>query len=234
MQRGDRFRPRARALVGASVATMLAACTGGPEFPQTTFHPVTDYGEALNRVFANTFWWTMAILALVCVLVLVAVVRFRERPGTPHPKQIHGNTKLELLWTIVPSCPTAQARSPTVATAVRFARVGTSATWRQSRRDSDTSTWPRSPTAIARDPATAKSMISACVVESGIASLRTGAAAAGGSGGAPVAGGATSCASTGNDSDKAVARMARRNLRIGFMQLPHIGSIMPHRAVRTA
>jgi cytochrome c oxidase subunit 2 len=98
------------------MATMLAACTGGPEFPQTTFHPVTEYGEALNRVFANTFWWTMAILVLVCVLVLVAVVRFRERPDTPHPKQIHGNTKLELLWTIIPALIVVLIGIPTVQT----------------------------------------------------------------------------------------------------------------------
>src|SRR5690606_37071810 len=80
------------------------------------FHPVTDYGEALNRVFANTFWWTMLILTLVCVLVLVTILRFRERPDTPHPKQIHGNTKLELMWTIAPALIVVLMGIPTVQT----------------------------------------------------------------------------------------------------------------------
>jgi cytochrome c oxidase subunit 2 len=77
---------------------------------------VTEYGEALNSVFANTFWWTMAILVLVCALVLVVVVRFRERPDTPHPKQIHGNTKLELMWTIIPALIVVLIGIPTVQT----------------------------------------------------------------------------------------------------------------------
>jgi cytochrome c oxidase subunit 2 len=116
MLRGDSWKPRARGVLGAVFAMALAACRGGTEFPQTTFHPVTEFGEAINSVFANTFWWTMAILVIVCVLVLVTVFRFRERPGTPHPKQIHGNTKLELIWTIIPALIVVLIGIPTVQT----------------------------------------------------------------------------------------------------------------------
>ncbi len=92
----------------ASIATLLAvaaitACTGGTEFAQTTFHPVSEYGAALNRLFINTFVWTMGILVLVVVLLFYVLIRFRERPGQPHPKQIHGNTMLEMAWTFVPA-----------------------------------------------------------------------------------------------------------------------------------
>ena len=94
----------------------FAGCTGGTEYTQTTFHPVTQYGEMLNSVFLNTFWWTMGILVLVLVLLIVAIFRFRERPGMPHPRQIHGNTQIEILWTIIPAIIVVFIGVPTVQT----------------------------------------------------------------------------------------------------------------------
>jgi cytochrome c oxidase subunit 2 len=108
---GSRAR---RAAVFALAAAALAGCRGGLEYAQTTFHPVSEYGAIQNSVFYNTFWWTMGILAVVLVLLLYAVVRFRERPGAPHPKQIHGNTKLELIWTIIPAIIVVFIGVPTV------------------------------------------------------------------------------------------------------------------------
>ena len=69
----------------------------------TTFEPVTEYGEILNQLFANTFWWTIFILVLVEALIVYFVFRYRERPNQPRPRQIHGNTKIEILWTIIPA-----------------------------------------------------------------------------------------------------------------------------------
>jgi cytochrome c oxidase subunit 2 len=104
----------ARVLVASLWVLAFTACTGGTEYVQTTFHPVTEYGEVQNAVFRNTFWWTLGILVLVIVLLLFVVVRFREKPGAPQPKQIHGNTKLELLWTIVPAIIVVLIGVPTV------------------------------------------------------------------------------------------------------------------------
>ncbi len=102
---------------GSLLAVMLAAgCRGGVEYTQTTFHPVSEFGASLNRVFFNTFWWTMAILAVVLVLMVIAVVRFRERPGRPHPKQTHGNTLLEMVWTLIPAVIVVFIGVPTVQT----------------------------------------------------------------------------------------------------------------------
>jgi len=93
----------------------LAACAG-EQYPQTTFRPVTEYGETLNDVFANTTWWTMSIMAVVFILIVYVVIRFRERPGQPPPRQIHGNTKLELVWTMVPALIVVAIAVPTVRT----------------------------------------------------------------------------------------------------------------------
>lgn len=94
----------------------LAACEAGAGYPQTTFRPVSDFGDMLNDVFYNTFNWTMGILVLVIALILFAAIRFRERPGAPHPEQIHGNTRLEIAWTIAPALIVVFIGIPTVRT----------------------------------------------------------------------------------------------------------------------
>ncbi|MEX1184475.1 MAG: cytochrome c oxidase subunit II [Gemmatimonadota bacterium] len=110
-------RPR-RSLSSAALllftTAILASCRAGDGYPQTTFRPVSEFGELLNQVFYNTFWWTMIILILVIVLILFAAIRFREQPGAPQPAQIHGNTKLEIAWTIVPALIIVFMGVPTV------------------------------------------------------------------------------------------------------------------------
>lgn len=104
-------RPLRWAGLGALVA-LLAACSG--EHPQTTFEPVSEFGETLNSLFANTFWWTIGILILVELLILYFIFKYRERPGAPHPEQIHGNTKVEILWTIIPAVIVLFIAIPTI------------------------------------------------------------------------------------------------------------------------
>jgi cytochrome c oxidase subunit 2 len=48
--------------------------------------------------------------------VLYVAIRFRERPGAPHPRQIHGNTLLEITWTIIPAVIVVFIGVPTVQT----------------------------------------------------------------------------------------------------------------------
>jgi cytochrome c oxidase subunit II len=112
-------RPRRRfsASLALLITTLvLAGCEAGAGYPQTTFRPVSEFGDALNRVFYNTTAWTIGILILVMGLILYATFRFRERPDTPHPEQIHGNTKLEIAWTIAPALIVVFIGVPTVQT----------------------------------------------------------------------------------------------------------------------
>jgi cytochrome c oxidase subunit II len=117
-------RPRARPvrrrfatmLVPLLTTLALAACEAGGGYPQTTFRPVSEFGDKLNEVFYITFNWTMAILVLVMALILYATFRFRERPDAPHPEQIHGNTLMEIGWTIAPAIIVVLIGIPTVRT----------------------------------------------------------------------------------------------------------------------
>jgi cytochrome c oxidase subunit 2 len=83
------------------VSAALAGGNGGIAPPDS----VTDSGSAINRLY----WIIFGICALIFLLVEGALVwflfRFRRRPGTPYEQegpQLHGNTRLELLWTAVP------------------------------------------------------------------------------------------------------------------------------------
>jgi cytochrome c oxidase subunit 2 len=63
-------------------------------------------GEAINELY----WFVFGICAVVFIAVEAALVlfilRFRRRPDTPveaEGPQIHGNTRLEIIWTIIPA-----------------------------------------------------------------------------------------------------------------------------------
>ncbi len=49
---------------------------------------------------ANLFWFILAVATLVFVVVeavlIWSIIRYRERPNTPAPRQIHGNRWLRL------------------------------------------------------------------------------------------------------------------------------------------
>jgi cytochrome c oxidase subunit 2 len=52
-------------------------------------------------VYAVVFWMAMFVLVVVGGLLVYAAIRFRRRDET-EPSQIHGNTRLEIAWTVFP------------------------------------------------------------------------------------------------------------------------------------
>lgn len=79
---------------------LLAACNDQSPSILNTFGPVA-------QTEANLFWFILVVATIVFVVVegvlIYSIVRFRERPNAPDPRQIHGNTTLEIIWTIAPS-----------------------------------------------------------------------------------------------------------------------------------
>ncbi len=66
------------------------------------FNPNSPQAKAM----VDLFWLSMAIggaiFALVAGLVLYVVIRFRQRGDQAEPRQVSGNTKLEISWTVAP------------------------------------------------------------------------------------------------------------------------------------
>jgi cytochrome c oxidase subunit 2 len=66
---------------------------------------VSSSGSAINQLYWIIIGITAVIFLLVEGALLWFIFRFRRRPGTAYDAeapQIHGNTRLEVLWTLVP------------------------------------------------------------------------------------------------------------------------------------
>lgn len=98
----------------ALTALALGAC-GGP-FPQSALDPASDFAWKLQHLFEGIFLWAVVVFVLVEGALIVAILRFRERPGGPAPKATHGNIVLEIAWTLAPAIVLVLIAIPTVKT----------------------------------------------------------------------------------------------------------------------
>jgi cytochrome c oxidase subunit 2 len=111
-----RARIRARhAVVLAGSALMLAACSDNSTKEQNPLEPKGDV--ARRQIGLLEFWMIPAGIIGVGVIAatVILAIKFRERPGNENPKQIHGNSVLEVGWTIVPALIMAIMAVPTIA-----------------------------------------------------------------------------------------------------------------------
>ncbi|HEU4829377.1 MAG TPA: cytochrome c oxidase subunit II [Gemmatimonadales bacterium] len=97
------------------VALAMAACGGtSAEFPQSTLHPKSDLTGIIDGVFMNTVWWALLVFVLVEGALLYVIFRYRGKAGDGEPSQVHGNTLLEIIWTVIPALILAMISVPTV------------------------------------------------------------------------------------------------------------------------
>jgi cytochrome c oxidase subunit II len=94
----------------------LAACGGAEQFPQTSLVPKSDFAEASDKLQWLTIYLGVGVSVVVFAILAYILVRFRHQPGAPAPKQVHGNTQLELAWTLIPALLIAIIAVPTVRT----------------------------------------------------------------------------------------------------------------------
>ncbi len=95
---------------------LLAIGCSLAEYPQSTLHPHSDYAQDIQDLLEALTFWTVVIFVLVEGALILAVVKFRNRPGLPEPKHVHGNTLLEVAWTIAPAVILTFVAVPTVLT----------------------------------------------------------------------------------------------------------------------
>jgi cytochrome c oxidase subunit 2 len=106
--------PRAASL--AALALTLAACGEDHlrRYPQTTFRPTTEFARISDWLFMLSLVLGVAVGVLVLGIMAYFLWKFRYRPDSPEPKQIHGNTRLEVAWTLIPAVILACIAVPTV------------------------------------------------------------------------------------------------------------------------
>jgi cytochrome c oxidase subunit 2 len=101
---------------GLALLTLLAGCGDDhlKTYPQTTFAPASDFARELDWLFKYTLVLGVLVGLFVFALLGYIVWRFRYQPGHPEPEQVHGNARLELLWTFIPALILAAIAVPTV------------------------------------------------------------------------------------------------------------------------
>lgn len=62
--------------------------------------PASPQAQALSHLFVVTLFVCAVIFVIVAALVFLCIVKFRGRPGDAEPRQVAGNHRLEISWTV--------------------------------------------------------------------------------------------------------------------------------------
>jgi cytochrome c oxidase subunit 2 len=105
--------PAFRAWFPLLVLVLLAGCSQD-KYPHTTLDPQTEFTTLVDNVFMTTVKWAVVVFVLVEGALVFAILKFRGKPSDPEPRQTHGNTTVEIVWTIIPAVILALIAVPTI------------------------------------------------------------------------------------------------------------------------
>jgi cytochrome c oxidase subunit 2 len=93
------MRRLARLVLAACTSLFIAACEYNP---QTAWNPRSEYAREGLELFELIIWMGVVIGVVVEAVLIWAAIRYRRRPGDRLPPQTHGNTAVEVAWTVGP------------------------------------------------------------------------------------------------------------------------------------
>lgn len=82
---------------------LLALPLAGCSSTQSILEPASTNARDITGLFYTIFYVALAIFIVVEGLLVYFVVRYQRRAGTELPEQIHGNTPVEIAWTLAPA-----------------------------------------------------------------------------------------------------------------------------------
>ena len=95
------------------VLALLVACT--PDNHQSTFGTAGPVAKDQADLFKFIFWISAVVFVVVEAAVIYIAIRYRRRSDSDKlPHQTHGNTKLEITWTLIPVLILAAIAVPTL------------------------------------------------------------------------------------------------------------------------
>jgi cytochrome c oxidase subunit II len=102
----------AKAALGFGALALLSACSGD----QSALDPAGPYAQGPHDLIRWVFLLALVVFVFVQGLIVYSVVKFRRKPDDDGslPVQVHGNTRLEIVWTVIPAVILALIAVPTV------------------------------------------------------------------------------------------------------------------------
>ncbi|HEU5003689.1 MAG TPA: cytochrome c oxidase subunit II [Actinomycetota bacterium] len=119
-KKGRSLRARLVLLGAAVLCLFLTACMGGP---QSSLQASGSYARSADRLFEGVFIIVAIVFVLVEGAIVVFLIKYRERDPNDLPVQVHGHTRAEVIWTVIPAVILAGVAIPTVKMIFDFARV---------------------------------------------------------------------------------------------------------------
>ena len=115
----DRTRSRLRPALLILLATTLLLTACGIDEPARQGwwgqgNADSDFARILVGLMEQIVWLAAIVFVVVEGILFLAVFRYRERRRDYVPKQTHGNTRVEVIWTILPAVVLAFMAVPTV------------------------------------------------------------------------------------------------------------------------
>jgi cytochrome c oxidase subunit 2 len=99
------------------LAVGLSACNSFT--PNTIFGAHSEFGHSVDVLTRRLLYMGIVVFILVESLLVIILVRYREREGNREAKQFHGNSTLEIGWTLIPAVILAFIAVPTIKTIFR-------------------------------------------------------------------------------------------------------------------
>lgn len=104
------MKPRRSQLIAGSLSVLAGVSAASPARAQETWGKTTSWlpenqfvgAEPLDTMFNFILYLTGGTLIAVFACLIVFLVRYRHRPGQ-RAVYIHGNPKLEIVWTLIPT-----------------------------------------------------------------------------------------------------------------------------------
>ena len=112
-----------RAVLGLVAFALVTTGCASKDAPLDWLRPAGPIARDIGNLWTVVFYAAAAVFFLVEGAIVFALVRFRHRKGdTTMPKQTHGNTRLEVAWTIIPALLLAALAVPTLSGIIALAK----------------------------------------------------------------------------------------------------------------
>jgi len=103
------------AALTVALTALIAGCAHS--YPESVFHRRTDFNRDVDFLFKILIYLGTFVFIFVEAILVWTLIKFRQRPGQKTPDtHVHGNTALEITWTVVPALILALIAIPTVRT----------------------------------------------------------------------------------------------------------------------